>query len=68
MTYIALGRERIRRHRGTRKCLKNILKNYLIKERAKKKHLDEEMSQPEWIHCVFLVITCLENKVLTKNK
>ena len=26
------------------------------------------MSQPEWIHCVFLVITCLENKVLTKNK
>ena len=68
MTYIALGRERIRRHGNTRKCLKSILKNYLVTDRKKKKHIDDMLSQAEWVHCVFLVITCLENKVLTTNK
>jgi hypothetical protein len=64
---IHVSAERLRKNKQAKKMMKNILKTYLI-VKPKKNEIVKVLSKTETIHMTLLLLVCLENDVLTKNK
>lgn len=60
MVYIKLGHTKIKKNSGAKKAMKDILKSYLIAKKPTKGQ-PLELSQGEWIHCCFLLMSTVEN-------
>ena len=68
MVLVSTGALHLRKNKAAKKCIKDILKNFLIGHKRQGLGPRETLSEGEHIHTVFLVMTYLENDVLTKNK
>ena len=68
MVLLATGAIHLRKNKQAKKCVKDILKNYLIGHDRPGVGVRTKLSMVEHLQTVLLVMTYLENDLLTANK